>query len=43
MASKFTVARGLSEKGIVTHVVNGRRENVLLEIVDGQESGTKFS
>ena len=43
MASKFSVALGLLEKGIVTHIVEGRREKVLLEIAEGQVSGTKFA
>jgi len=43
MTSKFAVALGLLEKGIVTHIVDGRHENVLLEIAEDKASGTKFA
>ena len=43
MTSKFKVAKKLSEKGISVHIVNGKREGILLDIVKGQKVGTHFS
>jgi len=42
MISKFNVAKDLSEKGISVHIVNGRRKDVLLEIIKGAKVGTQF-
>lgn len=42
MHTKFAIAKKLSQKGIATHIGNGRRENVLLDIVSGKKIGTKF-
>jgi glutamate 5-kinase len=43
MTSKFAVAKELSEKGVAVHIVNGKIENVLQGVVEGQRIGTKFS
>ncbi len=43
MTSKFTVAKELSEKGIVAHIVNGKTENILRSVVEGKKVGTTFS
>ena len=43
MVSKFNVAKELSEKGIQVHIVNGRRGNVLLDVVEGVRTGTQFT
>ncbi len=43
MTSKFSVAKELSEKGIVVHIVNGRSENVLQGVIGEQKIGTTFS
>ena len=42
MASKFDVARKLIGEGIPVHIANGKRKNVLSDIVDGKHVGTKF-
>lgn len=42
MVSKFAIAKKLSEKGIVTHIVNGKRKNILLDVVCGEKIGTRF-
>lgn len=42
MASKFAVAKELSEKGISVHIVNGKKENILLDVVEGKKVGTHF-
>ncbi len=42
MVSKFAIAKELSEKGIVVHVVNGKQKNILLDVVRGEKIGTKF-
>ncbi len=42
MASKFAVAKELSEKGIAVHIVNGKRERVLIDVVEGRPAGTRF-
>jgi len=43
MTSKFAVASELSRKGIAVHIVNGKSENILQHIVEGQKIGTTFS
>lgn len=42
MMTKFAVARKLISSGIAVHIANGKRENVLREITDGRQIGTKF-
>ncbi len=42
MVSKFAVAKELSEKGISVHIVNGKNENILLDVVEGKKAGTHF-
>ncbi len=42
MTSKFTVAKELSEKGISVHIVDGKKENILLDIANGETTGTHF-
>ncbi len=42
MTSKFAVATGLARKGIEVHIVNGKRESVLLEVIEGKNIGTRF-
>ena len=37
------LAKELSEKGIQVHIVNGRRGNVLLDVVEGVRTGTQFT
>jgi len=42
MTSKFRVARELSEKGVSVHIANGKRKNVLLDVIGGLKVGTRF-
>lgn len=42
MLTKFSVAKKLGKLGIATHIVNGHRPNVLLDVVSGKKIGTKF-
>lgn len=42
MMSKFRVAIELSQQGITVSIVNGRRPNVLLDVLRGIETGTTF-
>ena len=42
MMTKFTVARKLIASGIAVHIASGKRTNVLREITDGRQIGTKF-
>lgn len=43
MESKLKIAKGTAAKGIPTFIANGKRENVILDIVAGKEVGTRFS
>ncbi|MDA0177506.1 glutamate 5-kinase [Mesoflavibacter profundi] len=42
MASKLKIAKGTAKKDIPTYIANGKRENVIVDIVDDKEIGTKF-
>lgn len=42
MASKLKVAKGTANKDITTFIANGKRENVIVDIVNDKEVGTKF-
>jgi len=42
MASKLKIAKGTAKKDIPTYIANGKRENVIVDIVDNKEIGTKF-
>lgn len=43
MESKLKIAKGTAAKNIPTHIANGKRKNVIVDIVDGKEEvGTKF-
>ncbi len=42
MESKFNTAKGLASNGIVTYIANGKRENVLTDLLKGEQVGTKF-
>lgn len=42
MKSKLKIAKGTANKDIPTYIANGKRENVIVDIVDGKEVGTKF-
>lgn len=43
MESKLKIAKGTAAKGIPTFIANGKRENVILDIVAGKSVGTRFS
>ncbi len=42
MKTKFFIAKKLMKQGIVTHIINGRTENCILDVIAGVPSGTKF-
>ncbi|MFL1013021.1 glutamate 5-kinase [Flavisericum labens] len=42
MASKIKIAKGTAEKDIPTFIANGKRKNVIVDIIDNKEIGTKF-
>ena len=43
MTSKFNTAKELAEQGTIVYIVNGKRTNVLIELMDGIQTGTKFT
>ncbi|MAX70006.1 MAG: gamma-glutamyl kinase, partial [Flavobacteriaceae bacterium] len=42
MASKLKVAKGTANKDIPTYIANGKRENVIVDIINNKQVGTKF-
>ena len=42
MISKFQTAKELSAQGITVHIVNGRKLNVLRDVLAGVDTGTTF-
>lgn len=42
MLTKCRIAKTLSSIGVVTYIANGQKENVISEIIEGKEVGTKF-
>lgn len=42
MGSKLKIAKGTANKNIPTYIANGKRENVIVDIVNNKEVGTKF-
>ncbi|UNY98200.1 glutamate 5-kinase [Zhouia spongiae] len=42
MESKLKIAKGAAGKDIPTYIANGKRENVIVDIIDGKDVGTKF-
>ncbi|GGG41014.1 glutamate 5-kinase [Bizionia arctica] len=42
MASKLRVAKSTAKMNIPTYIANGKRENVIIDIIDNKEVGTKF-
>ena len=42
MASKLRIAKVTAQKNIPTYIANGKRENVIVDIVNNKEVGTKF-
>tara|TARA_R110001592_G_scaffold74859_1_gene227070 strand:- start:19 stop:798 length:780 start_codon:yes stop_codon:yes gene_type:complete len=43
MGSKLKIAQGAAAKNITTFIADGKRENVIIDIVDGKTVGTKFT
>ncbi len=42
MESKLKIAKGTASKNIPTYIANGKRENVIVDIIDNKPVGTKF-
>lgn len=42
MASKLKIAKGTAKKNIPTYIANGKRPNVIVDIIDNKDIGTKF-
>jgi glutamate 5-kinase len=42
MESKINVAKGAASKDIVTYIANGKREDVIIDIVHGKDVGTRI-
>lgn len=42
MASKLKIAKGTARKNIPTYIANGKRKNVIIDIIDDKPVGTKF-
>ncbi|MGB3773663.1 MAG: glutamate 5-kinase [Leeuwenhoekiella sp.] len=42
MESKLKIAKQTARKNIVTYIANGKRKNVIVDIMDGKDIGTKF-
>jgi glutamate 5-kinase len=42
MASKLKIAKGTANKNIPTYIANGKRQNVIVDIINNKEVGTKF-
>lgn len=42
MASKLKIAKGTANKNIPTYIANGKRENVIIDIINNKEVGTRF-
>lgn len=42
MASKLKIAKGTANKDIPTYIANGKRENVIIDILNNKKVGTKF-
>ncbi|SHI36672.1 glutamate 5-kinase [Mesonia phycicola] len=43
MSSKLKIAKGTANKNIPTYIANGKRHNVIVDIIDGKDVGTKFT
>ena len=43
MKSKLKIAKDTASKNIPTFIANGKNENIILDILEGKEVGTKFT
>ena len=42
MLTKFGIARRLMAQGITVYIVNGTRENILIDVIENKQAGTMF-
>ncbi|MAZ28964.1 MAG: glutamate 5-kinase [Cytophagaceae bacterium] len=42
MKSKLKIAKASAKKNITTYIANGKKKNVIIDILDGRKIGTKF-
>lgn len=42
MHTKFSIARRLMAHGVTVHIANGGQKNVLLDLAEGKQTGTRF-
>ena len=42
MHTKFGTAKKLAAQGITTHIASGKRQNTIVDLVEGKSVGTKF-
>lgn len=42
MRSKLKIAKETARKDITTYIANGKRKNVIIDLLDGKDIGTKF-
>ncbi|MEK7143443.1 MAG: glutamate 5-kinase [Patescibacteria group bacterium] len=42
MHTKFGIAKKLAAQGITTHIASGKRQNTIVDLVEGKSVGTKF-
>jgi len=42
MHTKFNIAKKLAKQGIATHIANGKKQNVIIDLAEGKPFGTKF-
>lgn len=42
MLTKFNIAKRLTSQGITVHIANGKRKNILNDLISGRKIGTKF-
>lgn len=43
MGSKLKIAKGAAAKKIPTYIANGKKDNIIIDIVDGKKVGTRFT
>lgn len=42
MGSKLKIAKSTANKNIPTYIANGKEDNIIIDILEGKEVGTKF-
>lgn len=43
MLTKFGIAKKLAVQGIATYIVSGKKNNILMDLINGEKIGTKFN